>query len=114
MLPSSLPLSRHSIKGVAQIRGKSYHLKSSGLKVCLPTSKIWTRIISFHLKISHKCVLHIYVLVNSRCSQVELRIAIAASKLFSERRVVGDSKQFFSVEVVSVALVGDGVISWYV
>lgn len=55
-LPSSLSLYRLPKIGMAQIRSESYHLKSSGLKVCLPTSEIWTRIISFHFKTSHKCV----------------------------------------------------------
>lgn len=36
----------------AQIRGGSSHLKTSGLKVCFPTSKIWIRNGSLHLKLN--------------------------------------------------------------
>lgn len=36
-------LERLPAEGVTLIRGRSFHLKRSGLKVCLPTSKVWIR-----------------------------------------------------------------------
>lgn len=70
-LPSSKSFHRRPIGGTAQIRGGVSQLQRSGLKVCLPTSKIQTRNKSSHFKLSKKNLPYFWVLVNSRCGQVD-------------------------------------------
>ena len=72
-LPSSMSLSRLPAQGMAQDRGHSSYLKSSGLKVCLSTLKIHIRSESF-LQIKQKPltgVPSVFGVFNSRYSQAD-------------------------------------------